>query len=222
MLQLETSPPERVRVIGALTGAALLMLLDMVKTAEVLLDLSEVHEADTDAVGVLARLGPGVWIGSPARAGSPCASRAPPLPAERDRGRKPLLRGSSTSKAGCRAGPVCDRRAEKRAVDDHPRAGHAHARSRDWTADRRHVQVLLDAVDDGVAVLDLWTCTRSTIAPCARWRSCGRSAVRCSAVPGGSAMAGACGETERVRLLREGRMYGTRYDRPGPGRLQPS
>jgi hypothetical protein len=60
VLQLETSPPERVRVIGALTGTALLMLLDMVKTAEVLLDLSEVREADTDAVRVLARLGPGV------------------------------------------------------------------------------------------------------------------------------------------------------------------
>jgi hypothetical protein len=60
MLQLETSPPERVRAIGALTSAALLMLLDMVKAAEVLLDLSEVREADIDAVGVLARLGPGV------------------------------------------------------------------------------------------------------------------------------------------------------------------
>ena len=60
MLQLETNPPERVRVIGALSGAALLMLLDMVKTAEVPLDLSEVREVDTDAVRVLARLSPGV------------------------------------------------------------------------------------------------------------------------------------------------------------------
>jgi len=59
MLQLESSPPERVRVIGALTGTALLMLLDMVKTTEVLLDLAEVREVDTDAVSVLARLGPG-------------------------------------------------------------------------------------------------------------------------------------------------------------------
>jgi hypothetical protein len=67
MLQLETSPPERVRVIGALTGTALLMLLDMVKTAEVLLDLSEVREADTDAVRVLAQLGTGVcdWLACP-------------------------------------------------------------------------------------------------------------------------------------------------------------
>lgn len=60
MLQLESSPPERVRVIGALTGTALVMLLDMVKTTEVLLDLSEVREVDTDAVRVLARIGPGV------------------------------------------------------------------------------------------------------------------------------------------------------------------
>jgi hypothetical protein len=61
MLQLEASPPERVRVIGALSGAALRMLLDMVRTTEVLLDLSEVGEADTDAVRVLGRLGPGVY-----------------------------------------------------------------------------------------------------------------------------------------------------------------
>ena len=59
-MQLETSQPERVRVIGAVTGAALLMLLDMVKTAEVLLDLSDVREADSDAVRLLARRGPGV------------------------------------------------------------------------------------------------------------------------------------------------------------------
>ena len=59
MLQLETSPAERVRVIGPLTGAVLLMLLDMAKAAEVPLDLSEVSEVDTDAVRVLAQLGPG-------------------------------------------------------------------------------------------------------------------------------------------------------------------
>ena len=60
MSQLQTSAPERVRVIGPLTGAVLLMLLDMAKAAEVLLDLSEVSEVDTDAVRVLAQLGPGV------------------------------------------------------------------------------------------------------------------------------------------------------------------
>jgi hypothetical protein len=49
-----------VRVTGALTGAVLLVLLDMVKTSELLLDLSEGREANTDAVRVLARLGSGV------------------------------------------------------------------------------------------------------------------------------------------------------------------
>jgi len=47
MLQLETSSPERVRVIDVLTGAALLMLLGIVRAAGVL-DLSEVREADTE------------------------------------------------------------------------------------------------------------------------------------------------------------------------------
>ena len=61
MMQLECSPPDRVRVIGALTGAALETLLEMVKTTEVLLDLSEVREADTDAVQLLARLASERW-----------------------------------------------------------------------------------------------------------------------------------------------------------------
>ena len=61
MMQLEASPPGRVRVIGALTGAALETLLEMVKTTEVLLDLSEVYEADTDAVQLLTRLAPERW-----------------------------------------------------------------------------------------------------------------------------------------------------------------
>jgi ABC-type transporter Mla MlaB component len=60
MSQLETSPAERVRVIGPLTGAVLLMLLDMAKAAEVMLDLSEVRDVDTDGVRLLARLGTGV------------------------------------------------------------------------------------------------------------------------------------------------------------------
>ena len=58
MVQLETSPSGRVRVIGALTGAALKTLFEMVKTTEVLLDLSQVRETDAEAVQLLARLAP--------------------------------------------------------------------------------------------------------------------------------------------------------------------
>jgi hypothetical protein len=57
MLQLEGGPPERVRVIGALTGGSLLILLEMVRTGRVLPDLSQVREADTAAVCALAELG---------------------------------------------------------------------------------------------------------------------------------------------------------------------
>ena len=58
MMQLEVSPPDRVRVFGALTGAALDTLLEMVKTTPVRLDLSGVREADAEAVQLLARLSP--------------------------------------------------------------------------------------------------------------------------------------------------------------------
>jgi hypothetical protein len=58
MMEFAASPPDRVRVIGALTGEALDTLLGMVKTTEVLLDLSEVREADAGAVRLLARLAP--------------------------------------------------------------------------------------------------------------------------------------------------------------------
>ncbi len=61
MMQLETDPSERVRVIGALTGPPLEMLLEMVGSAELLLDLSEVREADVDAVRLLAQLAPEQW-----------------------------------------------------------------------------------------------------------------------------------------------------------------
>ena len=60
-MQLETNPSERVRVIGALTGPPLEMLLEMVGSAELLLDLSEVGEADADAVRLLAQLAPEQW-----------------------------------------------------------------------------------------------------------------------------------------------------------------
>jgi len=58
MVQHDRRALERVRVIGALTGAALELLLEMVGAAEVRLDLSEVREADADAVHLLAQLAP--------------------------------------------------------------------------------------------------------------------------------------------------------------------
>ena len=61
MMQLETDPSERVRVIGALTGPPLEMLLEMVGSSELLLDLSEVREADADALRLLAQLPPEQW-----------------------------------------------------------------------------------------------------------------------------------------------------------------
>jgi hypothetical protein len=57
-MQIEASPPDRVRVIGALTGAALETLFEMVKTTEVQLDLSQVRETDAEVVQLLARLSP--------------------------------------------------------------------------------------------------------------------------------------------------------------------
>ena len=54
----ETGSSDRVRVIGALTGPPLELLLEMVDHAEVMLDLSEVREVDSDAVRLLAQLAP--------------------------------------------------------------------------------------------------------------------------------------------------------------------
>jgi len=61
MMQIEVSPPARVRVVGALMGAALETLLEMMKATEVLLDLSQVREVDTDAVQLLTWLAPEPW-----------------------------------------------------------------------------------------------------------------------------------------------------------------
>ena len=61
MMQLEVSPAGRVRVIGACMGAALSTLLEMVKTTDVMVDLSAVREVDTDAVHLLAWLAPEPW-----------------------------------------------------------------------------------------------------------------------------------------------------------------
>ncbi|HET7293493.1 MAG TPA: hypothetical protein VFM88_13795 [Vicinamibacteria bacterium] len=51
-------PGDRVRVIGALTGPPLELLLEMVGRAEVMLDLSEVCEVDSAAARLLAQLTP--------------------------------------------------------------------------------------------------------------------------------------------------------------------
>jgi hypothetical protein len=57
-MQVEPSRNDRVRVIGSLSAPALELLLEMVGGAQVQLDLSEVREADTDAVRLLAQLAP--------------------------------------------------------------------------------------------------------------------------------------------------------------------
>jgi len=54
----ETGSTDRVRVIGALTGPPLELLLEMVGRAELMLDLSEVREVDSDAVRLLSQLAP--------------------------------------------------------------------------------------------------------------------------------------------------------------------
>jgi hypothetical protein len=56
-----TGSTDGVRVIGALTGPPLELLLEMVGRAEVRLDLSEVREVDSDAVRLLAQLAPGQY-----------------------------------------------------------------------------------------------------------------------------------------------------------------
>jgi hypothetical protein len=90
----ETGSTDRVRIIGALTGPLLELLLAMVGHAEVMLDLSEVHEADSDAVRLLAQLAPDQykliacpkWLAVRVRDGAAA-------PAERASSRKGRLRG---------------------------------------------------------------------------------------------------------------------------------
>jgi hypothetical protein len=57
----EDGPTDRVRVIGALTGPPLELLLEMLDRAELMLDLSQVREVDSDAVRLLAQLSPGQY-----------------------------------------------------------------------------------------------------------------------------------------------------------------
>ena len=57
-MERETGSSDGVRVIGTLTGPPLELLLEMVGRAEVMLDLSEVREVESDAVRLLAQLAP--------------------------------------------------------------------------------------------------------------------------------------------------------------------
>ena len=54
----QTGSTDRVRVVGALTAPPLELLLEMVGCADLMLDLSEVREVDSDAVCLLAQLAP--------------------------------------------------------------------------------------------------------------------------------------------------------------------
>ena len=53
VIRIESSPQRRVRVIGMLEGSALRMLFDLVGSNPVVLDLSDVHEADAHGVHFL-------------------------------------------------------------------------------------------------------------------------------------------------------------------------
>ena len=59
MIRIEGTPRDGLRIIGALTGTALNRLLEMTGGGEVVLDLSEVSEADAANVRLLARLADG-------------------------------------------------------------------------------------------------------------------------------------------------------------------
>jgi hypothetical protein len=56
VIRIEGSAEGRVRVIGALTCQMLETLLDVLGTGPVVLDLSELFEADTPSIELLARL----------------------------------------------------------------------------------------------------------------------------------------------------------------------
>ena len=58
MIRLEEGAGGRVRVIGSLQGPALTVLSEAICRGPVVLDLSEVDQADENAVRLLARLVP--------------------------------------------------------------------------------------------------------------------------------------------------------------------
>ena len=59
MIRIEETTRDGLRIIGALTGTVLGRILEMKGGAEVVLDLSEVSEADAANVRLLARLADG-------------------------------------------------------------------------------------------------------------------------------------------------------------------
>jgi hypothetical protein len=59
MAGIATAEARRVRVMGALDQAALPLLTSAIEEGDVVLDLSEVSDADESAVGLLARIPPG-------------------------------------------------------------------------------------------------------------------------------------------------------------------
>jgi hypothetical protein len=59
VIRVEGSPRGRVRVIGSLQAPPLQVLLDFAGRDKLELDLSEIREADADAVELLAHLPPG-------------------------------------------------------------------------------------------------------------------------------------------------------------------
>jgi hypothetical protein len=58
VIRIEESQSRRVRVIGSLQGTALKLLSDAVSGDPVVLDLSEVEQADEECVRLLAGLAP--------------------------------------------------------------------------------------------------------------------------------------------------------------------
>jgi hypothetical protein len=58
VIRLEESAARQVRVIGSLQGPALELLSDVVSRGPLVLDLSEVDQADESAVRLLAELPP--------------------------------------------------------------------------------------------------------------------------------------------------------------------
>ena len=58
MIRIEESQSRHVQVIGSLQGSALKLLYDAVSGGPVVLDLSQVEQADEDCVRLIAGLGP--------------------------------------------------------------------------------------------------------------------------------------------------------------------
>jgi hypothetical protein len=59
VIRIDGSPEGLVRIIGVLQGEVLRELFESLGTQEAMLDLSEVREADAEAVRMLAQMPPG-------------------------------------------------------------------------------------------------------------------------------------------------------------------